>query len=99
MAVKSCRGPSWCFKRLRLVGQLGFLDGGNADIVAVEEIQQFSYFFADAGIDRSATKGDLTRVQKFWLSIVSVGDQAAKRQFIFGLCEHVCERGVIIDVK
>ena len=34
--------------RLNLVGQLGFLDSGNVDIVAVEEGQQFSYFPADS---------------------------------------------------
>ena len=79
MVVKSHRCPSWRFKRLSLVGQLGFLDGGNVDIAAVEESQQLSDFITDAGIDRSATKGDLTRVQKFWLSTVSVGDLAAKR--------------------
>ena len=42
LAVKSHSCPSWCFRRLRLVGQRGFMDSGNADIVAVEESQQFS---------------------------------------------------------
>ena len=42
-------GCKWLrFQRLRLVGQLGFLDGDNADIVAVEESQQFSDFSADS---------------------------------------------------
>ena len=45
MAVKSHSYPSWRYRRLRLVGQLGFLDSGNVDIVAVEESQQFSDFF------------------------------------------------------
>ena len=39
--------PSWRFQRLSLVDQLCFLDSGNVDIVAVEEIQQFSYSSAD----------------------------------------------------
>ena len=47
MAVNSHSCPSWHFKRLSLVGKLGFLDSGNIDIVAVEESQQFSYFAAD----------------------------------------------------
>ena len=34
--------------RLSHVGQLGFLDSGNVDIVAVGESQQFSYFSADS---------------------------------------------------
>ena len=34
--------------RLSLVGQLGFLDSGNVDIVAEEESQQFSDFSADS---------------------------------------------------
>ena len=43
----------WCsrlyrFCRLILVGQLGFLDSGNVDIVAVEESQQFSDFSANS---------------------------------------------------
>ena len=32
---------------LSLVGQLGFMDSGNVDIIAVEESQQFSDIFAD----------------------------------------------------
>ena len=44
MAVKSNICPSWRSKRLSLVGQLGFLDCGNVDIVGVEESQQFSDF-------------------------------------------------------
>ena len=49
MAVKSHSCPSTCFQQLSLVGQLGFLDSGNVDIVAdVEESQQFSYFAADS---------------------------------------------------
>ena len=48
MEVKSHSCPSWNFKRLRLAGQLGFLDSGNVDIVAVEECQQFSDFPADS---------------------------------------------------
>ena len=44
MAVKSHSCPSWRHKLLIFVGQLGFLDSGNADSVAVEESQQFSYF-------------------------------------------------------
>ena len=48
MAVKSHSSPSWRFKRLSLVGQLGFLDSGNVDIVAVEECHQFSDFSADS---------------------------------------------------
>ena len=48
MAVKSHSCPSWRFKRLSLVGQLGFLNSGNVDIVAVEESQQFSDFSADS---------------------------------------------------
>ena len=47
MAAKSHSCPSLRFKRLRLVGQPGFLDSGNFDIVAVEESQQFSDFSAD----------------------------------------------------
>ena len=35
-------------QRLSLVGQLGFLDSGNVDMVAVEESHQFSYFAADS---------------------------------------------------
>ena len=46
MAVKSHSCPSWRIKRLRLFGQLGFLDSGNVDIVAVEESQKCSYFYA-----------------------------------------------------
>ena len=34
--------------RLRLIGQLGVLDSGNVDIVAVEESQQFNDFSADS---------------------------------------------------
>ena len=34
--------------RLRLVGQLGFLDSGNVDNVAVYESQQLSDFSADS---------------------------------------------------
>ena len=48
MAVKSHSCPSKLLKRLSLVGQLGFLDSGNVDIVSVDESQQFSYFFADS---------------------------------------------------
>ena len=44
MVVKTHSFPSWRFQRLSLVGQLGFLDSGNVDIVAVEESQQFSDF-------------------------------------------------------
>ena len=47
MAVKSHSCPPWRTKRLSLVGQLGFLDSGNVDIVDVEECQQFSQFSAD----------------------------------------------------
>ena len=50
MAVKSHSCPSWRSMRLRLVGQLGFLDSSNVDIVAAEESQQFSYFSADSVI-------------------------------------------------
>ena len=42
LEVKSHICPYWRFERLSLVGQLGFLDSGNADIVAVEERLQFS---------------------------------------------------------
>ena len=45
--------PSWRFMRFSLVGQLGFLDSGNFDIVSVDESQQLSYFSADA-FDRIA---------------------------------------------
>ena len=48
MAVKCHSCPSWRFKRLSLVGQLGFLDSCNVDIVAVEESQQFNDFSADS---------------------------------------------------
>ena len=48
MAVKSHSCPSWHFQCLILVGQLGFLDSGNVDIVDVEEGQQFSDFSADS---------------------------------------------------
>ena len=44
MAVKSHSCPSWRLQWPRLVGQLGFLDGGNVDIVTVVESQQFSDF-------------------------------------------------------
>ena len=47
VAVMSHSYPSWRFRRLRCVGQLGFLVSGNVDIVAVEERQQFSDFYAD----------------------------------------------------
>ena len=48
MAVKSHSCPSRRFQRLRLVGQLGLLDSGNVDIVAVEESLQFSDFSSDS---------------------------------------------------
>ena len=48
MAVKSHGCPSRRFKRLILGGQIGLLDSGNVDIVAVEESQQFSDFAADS---------------------------------------------------
>ena len=48
MAVKSHSCLSWRSKRLSLVGQLGTLDSGNVDNVAVEESQQFSDFSADS---------------------------------------------------
>ena len=48
MAVKSHNCPSWRFMRLSLVGQLGFLDSGNVDIVAVDKSQQLSDFSADS---------------------------------------------------
>ena len=48
MAVKSHSCPSWRFQRLSPVDQLGFMDSGNADIVAVEESQQFSNSAADS---------------------------------------------------
>ena len=48
MAVKSHSCQSRRFKRLSLVGQLGVLDSGNVDIVAVDESQQFSYFSTDS---------------------------------------------------
>ena len=48
VAVKSHRCPSWSFQRLSLVGQLGFMDSGNVDIVAVVESQQISDFSADS---------------------------------------------------
>ena len=48
MAVRSRSSPSWRYKRVNLVGQLGFLDSGNAYIVAVEVTQQFSDFSADS---------------------------------------------------
>ena len=47
VAVKSHSCPSWRFQRLSSVGQLGFFDSGNADIVSVEESQQFSDFATD----------------------------------------------------
>ena len=46
MAVKSHSCPSWCFQWLSLVDQIGFLNSGNVDIVAVEETQQFSDSYA-----------------------------------------------------
>ena len=49
LAVKSHSLPSRCFQRIRPVGQLGLLDSGNVDIVAVEESKQFSDFVADSG--------------------------------------------------
>ena len=48
MAVKSHSCLSWHFQWLSLVGQLGYLDSGNVDIVAVEESHQFSDFSADS---------------------------------------------------
>ena len=48
MAVMSHSCSSWRFQRLSFVGQLGFLDSGNVNIVVVEEIQQFSGFSADS---------------------------------------------------
>ena len=48
MAVKSLSCPFYRLQRISLVGQLGFLDRGNVDIVAVEESQQFSDFAADS---------------------------------------------------
>ena len=44
MAVKSHSCPSWRFQRLSLVCLPSFLDSGNVDIVAVEEVQEFSVF-------------------------------------------------------
>ena len=48
MAVKSHSCPSGRFQRLSLVGQIGFLDGGIVDIVAVEESQQLCDFSSDS---------------------------------------------------
>ena len=48
VAVNSHSCPSWRFQRLSLVGQLGFFDRGNVDIVVVEESQQFIDFSADS---------------------------------------------------
>ena len=48
LAIKLHSCPSWRIPRLSLVGQLGFLDSDNVDIVAVEESQQFSDFSADS---------------------------------------------------
>ena len=48
VTVKLHSDPSWRFQRLSLVGQRGFLDSGNVDIVDVEESQQFSYFSVDS---------------------------------------------------
>ena len=45
MLPNSCL--TWCFHRLSLVGQLGFMDSGNVYIVAVEERKPFSDFAAD----------------------------------------------------
>ena len=45
---RSSRTPSCRFNRLKLDDQLGFLDSGNVDIVAVEESHQFSDFSADS---------------------------------------------------
>ena len=47
MAVKSHNSPSWRCWRLSLVGQQGLSDGGNAEIDAVKEIQQFRDLAAD----------------------------------------------------
>ena len=46
MAVKSLSLSSRHFQRLCLIGLPGFWDGGNVDIVSVEECQQFSDFAA-----------------------------------------------------
>ena len=62
MAVKLHSCPSWRYKRLRLVGHLGFLDSGNVDIAPVEKSQQISYFqlmrFAFHCISRRQLVGD-----------------------------------------
>ena len=50
VAVKSHSCQSWRYKRLSLVGQIGFLDSSNVDVAAVEESQQFSD--SSAGSDR-----------------------------------------------
>ena len=47
VAVKCHSCQLYRIQWLSLVGQLGLLDSGDADIVAVEDIQQFSYFAAD----------------------------------------------------
>ena len=44
VAVKSLSCPSWRFMRHKLVGQLGFLDCGNVDIIAVEEFSSSVIF-------------------------------------------------------
>ena len=46
--VKSHSCLSWRSKRLNFVGQLGFFDSGNVDIVAMEKSQQFSYFSVES---------------------------------------------------
>ena len=48
MAVKSPSFSSRRSQRLSLVGQRGFSDSGNVDIVSVEESQQISDLPADS---------------------------------------------------
>ena len=73
MAVNSHSCSSWRFQRLGLVDQLGFLDSGNVDIVAVVESQQFSYFsqisFAFHCISRRQLEGVGFETDPLFISI------------------------------
>ena len=48
VAIKLHISSAWRFQWLSLVGQLGFLDNGNVDIVAVVKSQQYCDFSVDS---------------------------------------------------
>ena len=81
-----------CIRRRQLVG-VGVETGpGFMPISPVSRSRSSS-----AGIDRSAIKKAILRVEKvrkFWLSTVSVGDQAGKRKLPFGPRKHIDHTGV-----